>query len=253
MPSLHPFPFLMIFKSYWNWIDAQCSLALIYPFLYPPTYMPTLGLTCAHHHAKWVSWVASVSPSGVESVSINCAYVPPLPNPTPADITHTSPWNKHQTPCKPCTKQDLWNQTWYSFTINCSIMPQGHFVLQLYTINIAGYVFTGLLVPKCIKLPTFFVYDRLNIPDLIHFSGTDFMWVLWYRLLPQSWLCASSNCMPILIRPQTGSRFHCCNIAYMVAVESSGRISIPNNLSFVTLVICTKLNNCICGCRSWSM
>ena len=25
--------------------------------------------------------------------------------------------------------------------------------------------------PKC---PTFFVYDRLNIPDLIHFSGTGF-------------------------------------------------------------------------------
>ena len=23
------------------------------------------------------------------------------------------PRNKHQTPCKPCTKQDMWNQTWY--------------------------------------------------------------------------------------------------------------------------------------------
>ena len=32
-----------------------------------------------------------------------------------------------------------------------------------------------LLVPKCIELPTFFVYGRLNIPDSIHFSGTDFM------------------------------------------------------------------------------
>ena len=29
--------------------------------------------------------------------------------------------------------------------------------------------------PKCIKLPTFSVYDRLNISDLIHFSETDFM------------------------------------------------------------------------------
>ena len=27
--------------------------------------------------------------------------------------------------------------------------------------------------PKCIKLPTFFVCDRLTIWDLIHFSGTD--------------------------------------------------------------------------------
>ena len=32
----------------------------------------------------------------------------------------------------------------------------------------------NLTWPKCIKLPTFFVYDRLNVPDLIHFSGTDF-------------------------------------------------------------------------------
>ena len=35
-----------------------------------------------------------------------------------------------------------------------------------------------LFVPKSIELPTFFVYDRLNIPDLIHFSGTDFTRVL---------------------------------------------------------------------------
>ena len=28
--------------------------------------------------------------------------------------------------------------------------------------------------PKSVELPTFCVYDRLNIPDLIHFSETDF-------------------------------------------------------------------------------
>ena len=28
------------------------------------------------------------------------------------------------------------------------------------------------------KLPTFFLYDRLNIPDLIHFSVSDFTRVL---------------------------------------------------------------------------
>ena len=28
---------------------------------------------------------------------------------------------------------------------------------------------------KSIELLTFLVYDRLNIPDLIHFSGTDFI------------------------------------------------------------------------------
>ena len=41
---------------------------LIYPFVCPPTYT-TLGLTRACNHAKRVSWLASVSLSGVESVS----------------------------------------------------------------------------------------------------------------------------------------------------------------------------------------
>ena len=84
--------------------------SFIYPFVCPPT-CTTLGLTRAHNHAKWVSWVESVSPGGVESVSpggvesvspggvermsprmqISYADVPPLPNPTPAELTHTSP------------------------------------------------------------------------------------------------------------------------------------------------------------------
>ena len=33
----------------------------------------------------------------------------------------------------------------------------------------------------------------LNIPDLVHCSETDFAWVLWYRLLLQFRLSASSN------------------------------------------------------------
>ena len=41
---------------------------------------------------------------------------------------------------------------------------------------------------KVIECLTFFVYDRLNIPNLIHFSGTNFMQVLWCRLFLQSWL-----------------------------------------------------------------
>ena len=45
-----------------------------------------------------------------------------------------------------------------------------------------------LTQPKCIKFFTFFVYDRLNILNLIHFSGTDFTLDLWYRLLLESWL-----------------------------------------------------------------
>ena len=67
---------------------------------------------------------------------------------------------KHDTPLL-----KLLNNTW------------GHFVLQLYHKTAWGtssLKTSSLLVPKCIKLPTFFVYDRLNIPDLIHFSGTDF-------------------------------------------------------------------------------
>ena len=40
-------------------------------------------------------------------------------------------------------------------------------------------------LPNCSELPTFFVYDRLNIPDLIYFSVTDFIqfWSLDFVLV----------------------------------------------------------------------
>ena len=143
-----------------SWFKHSKSIVVFHCSAYLPT-CTTLGLTRACNHAKWVSWVDTVSPSGVESVSrsgvesvspsgvesvspsgvesvsprmrINCAYVPLLPNPLRAELhIATSPWNKHQTPCKPCTKQDMWKQTCYFFTENCWITPQGHFVPQLY-------------------------------------------------------------------------------------------------------------------------
>ena len=39
--------------------------------------------------------------------------------------------------------------------------------------------------PKYIQLSTFFVCGGPNIRDLIHFSGVDFMRILWYNLLLQ--------------------------------------------------------------------
>ena len=35
--------------------------------------------------------VLSDTPTECVTQNVNCAYVPSLPNPTPADITHTSP------------------------------------------------------------------------------------------------------------------------------------------------------------------
>jgi len=46
---------------------------------------------------------------------------------------------------------------------------------------------------KCIKLPTFSVYDRLNIADLIHFSGTNFTRVFVIKVAPAVLTCTSSN------------------------------------------------------------
>ena len=102
---------------------------------------------------------------------------------------------------------------------------------------------------KCIELPTFIVYDRLNIPDLIHFSGTEFF-DTGCSCSPDFVLVQTTNTD---IATQTGNRFKSGNIPYMVVVESSGCNKHPLNLSFVTLynlVICTKLNKFICGCGS---
>ena len=65
-------------------------------------------------------------------------------------------------------------------------------------------------LPNCIELPTFFVYDRLNIPDLIHFSGTDFIqfWSLDFVLVQTTGTTCHTNRQWIALLP------------YMVAVES---------------------------------
>ena len=71
------------------------------------------------------------------------------------------------------------------------------------------------LVVNLLELPTFFVYDRLNISDLINFSGTDFT---RYRFLLQSWLCASSNGQYLYAPPNMEQ---IPLLPYMVAVESA--------------------------------
>ena len=57
------------------------------------------------------------------------------------------------------------------------------------------------------------MYDRLNIPDLIHFSGADFTQVFWYRLLLQFDL--------VLVQTDTPPNMQQIPLLpYMVAVES---------------------------------
>ena len=71
-------------------------------------------------------------------------------------------------------------------------------------------------LPNCTQLPTFFVYDRLNIPDLIRFSGTDFMqsWSLDFVLVQTNLVLL----VPELICPT--NRQGIALLPYMAAVES---------------------------------
>ena len=72
------------------------------PFMYQPT-CTTLGLTRACNQTNKVS--------GVDSTSLWGAY-PGVLSGTPTDCVTQCANVPHQTPCKPCTKQDKWNQMW---------------------------------------------------------------------------------------------------------------------------------------------
>ena len=64
---------------------------------------------------------------------------------------------------------------------------------------------------KCIELPTLFVYDTLNNPDLTHFSGTEF-------------IDTGCSCSPDFVLVQTNTspnRQRFPLLPYMVAVESA--------------------------------
>ena len=86
-------------------------------------------LTCVHNTVESRHYVLLTGPypggvnnvSGVDSVSLWGAYHGIL-----SDPPTSHPWNKHQTPCKPCTKVGYMKPNVIPLT------PQGHFVPQLY-------------------------------------------------------------------------------------------------------------------------
>ena len=97
------------------WVGPQAPQPFI---VYQPT-CTTLGLTHARTQANRVSGVDSTRLWGAYPGGLSGAHwlivLPSVP------MSH--PWNKHQTPCKPCTiKQDTWT----------TLAPQGHYVPQLY-------------------------------------------------------------------------------------------------------------------------
>ena len=77
------------------WVGPQASQPFIYPFVYQLT-CATLGLTRACNQTN--RWVAQTSegPTLGSWVTHPLSVLPSLP------MSH--PWNKHQTPCKPCNK-----------------------------------------------------------------------------------------------------------------------------------------------------
>ena len=87
-------------------------------------------------------------------------------------------WNKHQTPCKPCTKQDMWNQTWY-----VPLIPWGHFFPQLYLKTVRGMSSLKLFnnaQTHCVYHKHLFTW----ILYLIHCISGPFVWT-------PTWLCIS--------------------------------------------------------------
>ena len=109
-----------------------CRL-LIYLFVYQPT-CTTLGLTRACNETNRVGRVEG--PTLGSWVTHPLSVLPSVPT--------SYPWNKHQTPCKPCTKQGMWNQTWY-----IPLIPRGH----NYTLKQCEYL-AHLIMPKLIVFIT---------------------------------------------------------------------------------------------------
>ena len=63
----------------------------------------------------WVGWIAKAS----EDPSLGSWVTHPLSVLPGVPTSHL--WNKHQKPCKPCTKQDMWNQTWYQLHFRATL------------------------------------------------------------------------------------------------------------------------------------
>ena len=105
--------------------SCQQFSAYIYPFVYQPT-CTTLGSPVhATKPTKWMGWIPQAS--GWPTVTRPLSMLPCVPR--------SHPWNKHQTPCWPCSKQEMSNQMWYHLHLRATLFHN-------YAINSAGYVFT---------------------------------------------------------------------------------------------------------------
>ena len=94
-------------------LEKTGSSPFIYPFVYQPT-CTTVSVTHARNQANRMSGVdnASEGPTLASWETHPLSVLPSVPT--------SHPWNEHQTPCKPCTKQDMWNQTWYHLHLRAS-------------------------------------------------------------------------------------------------------------------------------------
>ena len=98
-------------------------LLSLHLFTCVPTYMRntrTQSCTQPNEQGVWVGWMvqASEGPTLGSWVTHALSVLPSVPT--------SYPWNKYQTPCKPCTKQD------YVKPNIIPLAPQGCFVPQLY-------------------------------------------------------------------------------------------------------------------------
>ena len=89
--------------------------AFSYPFVYQPT-CTTLGLTQVRNQTNRVSGVDSQTSEGPTLGSWVTQPLSVLPS-----VPTSHSWNQQQIPCKPCTKQDTWNQKWNHLHLSASL------------------------------------------------------------------------------------------------------------------------------------
>ena len=88
--------------------------------LLAPSFTPLcINLHAQHVHiTKWTGWVGWITQAS-EGPTLGSWVTHPLsmlPN-----VSKSHHWNEHQTPCKPCTKQDTWIQTWYHLHLRATL------------------------------------------------------------------------------------------------------------------------------------
>ena len=144
---------------------AHRLLSLYLSIVYQPT-CTTLGLTHAHNQTNRVSGVDSTSLWGGPEWHTHWVCNPVSQCPIPG--------NEHQTQCKPCTKQNSWNQSDSTYTSGplCTIKQRG-VCLHWRLLVLGGYSF-----PSFLRFSATYNVSRMHKAlKLLHFkisSGTCF-------------------------------------------------------------------------------